>query len=444
MQPLRLLAFALLAVGFGTGCIAQTSSTTPKNVILFITDGCGPASFTMARDYLRHKGTAMELAIDSIQTGGIRTHASDSRVTDSAASATAYACGVKTYNGAIAVNDNRESVPTILEGAEAKGMATGLVATSRITHATPASFSAHVPQRSMEAEIAAQQIRQGIDVILGGGTRFYLDEEAGGRRTDSRNLVGDAVDYGYTAVLDRAGFDAATTTPLLGLFSASHMDYEIDRDPAEQPSLAEMTMKAITLLEGASDEGFFLMVEASRIDHAAHANDLGAHLHDILAFNDAIAQALAFAAEDGETLIVSTSDHETGGVTLGRNINGRGIYAWNPEVFDAIQGSYDRYRISGLDIDTFFGLSDLDETERASFDAATDSDRQGLTTEAISRRSLVAWTTNGHTGVDVGLYAYGPGSEHFIGNFDNTHVGLALAELMGLDFSTITPLDGTE
>ncbi|MEM6645577.1 MAG: alkaline phosphatase [Bacteroidota bacterium] len=437
-----LLIFTLVAV---TGCGAQSPSDTPKNVILFIADGCGPASFTMARDYLRYKGTATALALDSIQTGSVRTHASDSRVTDSAASATAYACGVKTYNGAIAVNDDLESIPTILEGAEAKGMVTGLVATSRITHATPASFSAHVPRRSMEAEIAAQQIRQGIEVLLGGGLNFYADEAGGGRRDDGRNIMNEAADLGYSVVTDRAGFDAADATPLLGLFSGSHMDYETDRDAAEQPSLAEMTIKAIELLNDESDEGFFLMVEASRIDHAGHANDLVAHLHDILAFNDAIAQALAFAADDGETLVVSTSDHETGGMTLGRNINGRGIYAWHPEAIENTQGSYDQFqRTEGADPAAYFGLTDLNEDELADIAAADGWDQHAVLGEIISRRSLVAWTTNGHTGVDVGLYAYGPGRDHFFGNVDNTHIGLALAKVMGLDLSTITPKDGME
>jgi len=445
MRNLRLSILLVFAWSVGIGCGRQSPSATPKNVILFVADGCGPASFTMARDYLRYKGTAMELALDSIQTGSVRTHASDSRVTDSAASATAYACGVKTYNGAIAVNDDLESIPTVLEGAEAKGMVTGLVATSRITHATPAAFSAHVPRRSMEAQIAAQQIRQGVEVLLGGGRNFYADEAAGGRRDDGRNIMDEAAGLGYTVVTDRNGFDAADATPLLGLFSGSHMDYEVDRDAAAQPTLAEMTIKAIELLRDASDEGFFLMVEASRIDHAGHANDLVAHLHDILAFNDAVAQALAFAAEDGETLVVSTSDHETGGMTLGRNINGRGIYAWHPEAIENTQGSYDQFqRTEGADPAVYFGLPDLKDTERADIAAATGWDQHAVLAEIISQRSLVAWTTNGHTGVDVGLYAYGPGRDHFFGNVDNTHIGLALAEVMNLDLSTITPKDAME
>ena len=134
---------------------------------------------------------------------------------------------------------------------------------------------------------------------------------------------------------DAAGLEQITEAPVLGLFSMSHMDYEIDRDPATQPSLAEMTQKAIDLVSG-DEDGYFLMIEASRIDHAGHDNDAAAHLHDILAFNEAVATALQHAEQNSNTLVVSVSDHETGGLTLGRS----GIYAWEPEALAKVQASH--------------------------------------------------------------------------------------------------------
>ncbi|NBC19184.1 MAG: alkaline phosphatase, partial [Bacteroidetes bacterium] len=288
--------------------VAEATAESPRNIILFIADGCGPASYTMARDYRRYKGLDAP-GLDQYQTGSIRTFASNSRVTDSAAGATAFSAGVKTYNGAIAVDTLKRPVATILEAAEQRGKSTGLVATSRITHATPATFSAHVADRGEEAIIAEQQLGQGIEVLLGGGRGWFRGRADDGWRDDGRNLMDEAASQGYTVVQTKAAFDDVMAPPLLGLFTDSHMAYEIDRDPADEPSLAEMTTKAIDLLDDDRD-GFFLMVEGSRIDHAGHGNDAAAHLHDILAFQDAVQAALRFADADGETLVVVTSDHE--------------------------------------------------------------------------------------------------------------------------------------
>ena len=443
-RTLSLLFVFLLFVGVRPAAAQPVTpeEASPKNVILFITDGTGPASLTLARDYLRYsEGTEM-LAVDSVEVGSIHTYASNSRVTDSAAGATAFAAGVKTYNGAIAVDTLQRPVATLLEAAEAEGMATGLVATSRITHATPAAFAAHVPNRGMEAEIAVQELARGIEVLLGGGADFFLPDTLGGRRTDGRNLMAEAEALGYNVVSDRAGFDALVRTPVLGLFTPSHMAYELDRDPAEEPSLAEMTAKAIDLLADDPD-GFFLMVEASRIDHAGHANDPAAHLHDVLAFNRAITVALDFAQEQGETLVVSTSDHETGGLSLGRD----GVYAWEPAVLArvtaSLEGMADRYRQEQMPpcemLETVASVT-CTEDEAAAFGGVL-NDPPALSTmllDVISARAGIGWTTSGHTAVDVPLYAFGPGQARFIGHHDNTAIGLVLADLLDFDLEVMT------
>lgn len=457
------LVLALWAVGpmvtaaqSGEATSAAATSDQPRNIILFIADGCGPASFTMARDYLRYKGMD-GLVLDGYQTGSIRTFASNSRVTDSAAGATAFSAGVKTYNGAIAVDTLKQPVATILEAAEQRGLSTGLVATSRITHATPAAFAAHVPSRSDEATIAEQQLGQGIEVLLGGGRGWFQGREQDGWRDDGQDLMDMAATQGYTVVQTKTAFDDVTAPPVLGLFTDSHMAYEIDRDPAAEPSIAEMTAKAIDLLDDDPD-GFFLMVEGSRIDHAGHGNDAAAHLHDILAYDEAVEAALAFAEANGETLVISTADHETGGLTLGAKVNGESLYTWKPEVVDQVQASHgellrEMHRrliaSGGTPADTVATstevLSDLigftpDADDVARLVEVLHEDRQAadVLADVIAERAVIGWTTNGHTAVDVNLYAYGPGREAFVGHYDNTHIGKTLAELWDMDLDALS------
>lgn len=461
--PLLLLAASVPAAAQP----AEDEAERPKNVILFVADGAGPASFTMARDFLRDQHGVESLALDSALVGAIRTFSTSSRVTDSAASATAFSAGVKTYNGAIAVDDEKRPVATVLEAAEKEGMATGLVATSRLTHATPAAFAAHVPNRSMEDEIADQMLKQGIEVLMGGGRRHFLPEEGEapvaeqapdaehGRRKDGRNLMQEAKGEGYAVARTRDELMQAEATPLLGLFEKSHMAYALDRDAAQEPSLAEMTVKAIELLQD-DEDGFFLMVEASRIDHAGHDNDAAAHLGDLLAYDEAAAAALEFARENGQTLVVATSDHETGGLSLGRDVDGDGVYAWKPEVLARVKASHGPLVAAiekhPLRADSVFraltGIEALSEGEQAMLQRAVAQTDSGAVVDAgamrdaaseiIARHAIVGWTTGGHTAVDVNVYAYGPGAGRFQGNRDNTHIGQALAQLLGFDLDALT------
>jgi alkaline phosphatase len=442
---MKRLILLLLVAGFALPLHAQPEER-PKNLILMIADGCGPASITMARDYARAVLGRKALALDAIQVGAVRTASASSRVTDSAAGATAYACGIKTYNGAIAVDTTGQPVATLLEAAKARDMAVGLVATSRITHATPAAFAAHVPQRAMESDIAVQMLDQGIEVLLGGGWQYFLPLSEGGRRQDGRNLLREAEQQGYQIVRNRAALRQSLRLPVLGLFAADHLPYEIDRDTTQIPSLAEMTRVAIELLRN-NPNGFFLMVEGSRIDHTGHANDAAAHVRDVLAYDEAVAVALNFARQDGQTLVVSVSDHETGGLSLGRNVDGQGIYAWHPEVLARVRASYERLIPALQEAEnpeaTLYALTGIDSltaTERT-FLAQAGRDPAALQvvlTELIGRRAVVGWTSNGHTAVDVNLYAYGPGSALLVGNIENDELGRRLAALMGFDLRALT------
>ena len=403
----------------------------PRNVVFMIADGFGPASSTMGAGA---KGAP--LAFDSLLVGVVETSATDSRVTDSAAGATAYACGIKTYNGAIGVDTTGAPCRTVLEAASEAGYATGLVATSRITHATPAAFAAHVESRADEKEIALQLGTSGVDLLFGGGLAMF-----DGNPADGDDLLATMAASGWQTARTRAGYDALGGLPAVAVLSPSHLAYEIDRDETDQPSLAEMATKALDLLAAspeAQSRGFFVMIEGSRIDHAGHANDPAAHLGDILAYDRAVAAVLGWAARDGQTLVVSTADHETGGMTLGRD----GIYAWDPAPLVAATASLERMaeRVTGGEpavevITDGLGRGPLadDVAEAVSGGASTDPAALALLVRDLeSEPAGVSWTTSGHTAVDVGLYAFGPGARLFHGRMGNDAVGRALFEVMGL------------
>ena len=271
-------------------------------------------------------------------------------------------------------------------------------------------------------DIASQLMESGVELLVGGGRATFVAEEHGGDREDGRNLMAEARDRNWTVVTEKEEFLSASSTPALALFTDSHMAYEIDRDEMLEPSIAEMTLKALELLSNSEDgreNGFFLMIEGSRIDHAGHGNDPAGHLHDILAYDEAVAAVLAYARRDGNTLVISTADHETGGMSLGRD----GVYEWNPEYLMSVRGSFssmgDRVMAgeSLLDVVEETVADDLTEEEASELELAfaeMNTDRLGeLVRDIVSTRAGIGWTTTGHTAVDVGLYSFGPGSELF-------------------------------
>ncbi len=415
--------FAVFACLVALPAGAQPDTAHPRNLVVMIADGFGPASATMAR-------AVRPLALDAILSGSVETSATDSRVTDSAAGATAYACGIKTYNGAIGVDSTGAPCRTLLEAARDLGMATGLVTTTRITHATPASFAAHVPSRADEDEIAVQMAAAGVDLMVGGGARWFYPAVIGGGRTDALDLLETARRAGVAVATSRAEWDALERLPALALLAPDHLAYEIDRDQTDEPSLAEIARRALALLDAhAGEDGFVLMIEGGRIDHAGHGNDAPAHLRDVLAYDDAVAAVVAWAEADGATLVVSTADHETGGLTLGAN----GVYAWDPAPLVAATESAERLAARRAPTDA--------HVARALGDAAPDSAYAACVpgpacVDAFRRtataRAGLGWTTGGHTAVDVGLYAFGPGAGAFLGGMTNDAVGRTLFRLMGL------------
>ncbi len=284
---------------------------TPTRVILFIGDGVGVAYWTAALF------AADALSVQQLPVVGLVDTRSTSYITDSAAGATAYATGVRTYNGAIGVGPDSLPRKTVLEIARERGLATGLVATSSITHATPAAFAAHVANRAEEFEIASQIARQDITVLLGGGKRFFDPAQ----RPDRRDLLGQMLrSYIYVTSSDSL-LPVANRGParLLGLFAEEGMPKAMGRSP----SLAEMTLAALAVLTR-DPEGFFLMVEGSQPDWRGHENaPIQEVIDEMLDFDRAIAAGIEYQRGRPETLIVVVADHETGGLAIQSNSTGK-------------------------------------------------------------------------------------------------------------------------
>ncbi|MHB0998345.1 MAG: alkaline phosphatase [Armatimonadota bacterium] len=353
-----LIAFVLMLL-----TTAAYAEKAPKNIILMIGDGMGVAQVTLARLSMLESGS--KLNMESMPHSAlVKNQPADAMITDSAAAASALATGFKTNNGMISTLPDGTQVATILEAAEKIGKSTGLVTTTTITHATPAGFGSHVGSRGDEAEIAPQFLANKIEVLMGGGRGYFIPKsDKGSLRADERDLISEAAAAGYGIALTRDAMLKTKSGKLVGLFQMGALTTN-----APEPSLAEMTDKAIDLLS-ADEDGFFLMVEGGQIDWSCHSNDAPGAIKQTADFDKAIGEALDFAREKGNTLVVVTADHETGGLCI--------VY---PE------------KDSGLKYATKF-------------------------------------TTTGHTACNIPLFAEGPGSKIFDGVMDNTDLPKKIAKL---------------
>lgn len=434
---------------------------SPKYIFYFIGDGMGAAQRQITEEY--KKGVMKKdgkLLMNSLPFAAITTtYSADTLITDSAAAGTALATGYKTNNGVIAKTPKGKDLKTLLEMAQDQGKATGLVTTTRITHATPAVFASHNMDRDDENGIAEDYVESNVDYFAGGGYRHFAGKDSGlsSKRKDNRDLIKEFQDKGYKTFTGKeSGKDFRNWSPKAGekVFAAlesSHMPYEIDRNKKTTPSLKEMTDKGIALLQNDKD-GFFMMVEGGRIDHASHANDVMGTIYDTIAFDDAIKSAYNFYQKHPQdTLIVVAADHETGGMGLGFGANYflklDELKNVKVSVEDVLQKAYTGNR------DEFFkyinknmGLKNLTDAEKAAITKAMDlqdssknaSDLFGgyspvaiAVTHIISERSGMMWTSYAHTAVQVPLAAVGKDAQNFIGFKDNTDVAKLIAKSMG-------------
>ncbi|OLS35650.1 alkaline phosphatase [Alkalihalophilus pseudofirmus] len=407
------------------------SNAKVENVIFMIPDGY---SASYATNYRIYKGE--DTVLDSMLVGMMKTNSADNWVTDSAAAGTAMATGSKTNNGMVSVSPEGEILETVLEAASDAGKSTGLVATSTITHATPAVFGSHVESRGSEADIALQLIND-VDVMLGGGKSNFLPKEENGNQAE-RNLVEEAKSNGYQFVETKEELLAMNgkQDKVLGLFADGGMAPELDRDHTEEPSLADMTTAALHSLSN-NKKGFFLMVEGSQIDWAGHAHDAAWAMKDSEAFEMAVEEALEFAKKDGKTLVVVAGDHDTGGMSVG----GYDEYLSKVDILRDVEATGDfmarelnEDRSNARDIVSQYANIELTEDEEARIQSAAVNQTAMTINQIISERAYVGWTSKAHTGVDVPLYAYGPQSDLFNGLLDNTDLPNRIAEAMKLEF----------
>lgn len=281
----------------------SSRAPTVRNLIFLVSDGMSTGTLTLAdlmvreRDGIPSRWCDM-FAMDGARRSVVRTDSANSMVTDSAAASTAWGIGERVNNGAIGFTPDRRMPEPILHRAKRAGKATGLVTTATLSHATPAGWACNVPTgRGDEANIARQMIERQYDLLLGGGRKFYTDETLAGDADAAKVFTREEL---LAVPSDREG-------RLVGVFSDSHMSYELDRGDNE-PHLAEMARVAIDRLSRHAD-GFVLQIEGGRIDHAAHANDAGSLVHDQIAFDRALGVALDFAAGRDDTLVITTTDH---------------------------------------------------------------------------------------------------------------------------------------
>ncbi|MFM2563514.1 alkaline phosphatase [Bacillus sp. GX] len=427
----------------------------PKNVIIMVMDGTSSSATTLARLF---KGKP--LVLDEMVTGGVRTYSAESAITDSAPAATALATGNKSNSGYVGVlpsivsspdvkpikeEDKLRPVANVLEGAKRTGRAAGIVATAEIQHATPAGFSAHHVNRKRFDVIAEQQVYQNIDVVLGGGKAALLPL----KRKDGEDLVKVIQEKGYDFVETKDALLNAKSKKIWGSFSHNALAFDMDREATnpEQPTLSQMTEKAIQTLSKDKD-GFFLFVEGSKPDGAAHVNDPIGMISDVLAFDEAVAKALQFAKNDGNTLLIALTDHGNSGISIG-NMNTTKGYNTTPistyidplkkakMTLEGVTQKINNDLSNIVEVAALYGLNNLSEVEKEKLKGAQKkSDMGPILTTLLANRANIGFTTGGHTGEDVFLYSYGPQKPY--GLLQNTDIAKTMAKAMGFNLEEVT------
>lgn len=452
-----LVSTALLAA---LGGAAQAQASDAKNVILFIGDGMGPTVLTATRLYKVGEEGNLEI-MKLARSARIKTFSNDAQTTDSAPSMAAYTTGVKMNNEVIAMSsdtkavapgkdvngnkginnctsDNGKPVPTILELAKAAGKSVGAVTTTELTHATPAATYSHICHRDAAYAIAEQAVPggagfntalgDGVDVLMGGGANHwtpYNSTSNKGGRADGRDLTAELTAQGYHYVTTKEELSGVNSGKVLGLFSAkSHLDYELDRvakgAASTQPSLSEMTAKAIDLLSQNS-QGYFLMVEGGRIDHALHGTNAKRSLTDAVALDEAVKTALG-KVDLKDTLIVVTADHD-------HTMTINGYSAKGNKVLDLVKNG-DSSTQNDVDGKPFTTLVFGNGPNRADVRPTLTSDQ--VMADDYLQETGVKLGSETHGGGDVMLFADGAGSSRFKGTLDNTKVFGKLKEALGL------------
>ena len=463
MKIKSMLAASAIAFAFAA------SAANPRNIILFIGDGMSTPQRMTADEFARKTGRP-ELVMNRLPyQATTRTCSASSLVTDSAAAATAIACGEKTYNGAVGVNAGTNRIYSSATAAKAAGKKVGIVTTVTINHATPAGFYGHRKSRGEGYGLGLDLLASGFDYFAGGGLDGHDNKKHPEYKGDVYALAKDA---GYAVIRkDSAAFKALKPGAGKVWYVASEgsMPFSIDAGEwADVPTLAELTAKGIELLE--NEKGFFMMVEGGKVDWAGHANDPATNLREVLALDDAVRVALEYQKTHPDTLVVTTGDHETGGMSMGFAGTGYAFYMDrlanqkcssdqigeyctknHPATFDDLKPFLAEnfgFDFSGKDSKNPMALSKAELKELAdafahdlkmakkgkkddeAYDAKKISRLPTAVKNIFSHKCGIGWSSGAHTALPVLTTAGGPGSERFCGFIDNTDISKILKELV--------------
>lgn len=474
-----LFCFSTLRALDLTDSAGKAQRQVKRNLVFMVSDGMGPASLVMTRNFLQHRDGLSPYAtmhLDEQFIGNSRTWSDSSLVTDSAAGATAFSCILKTYNGAVGVDSNGVPCGTVLEAAKRAGYMTGLVVTTRVTDATPASFAAHATFRSQEDYIAEQLVGLShplgrvVDLIIGGGRCHFVGKENGGCRADNRNLLEEAAKMDWTyydsyEALATAEMQGNVSLPILNLLEEQDIAFQLDRAHEDYglPQLVDLALQILSRETRNSPKGFFLLVEGSRIDHAGHDNDPAAQVREVEGYDTAFHKAVDFAKKCcTQTVVVSTSDHETGGLSVARQITkSYPDYLWKPEVLKRVKHSAaylgqklakfgsEKHRSKrklikyieeeilgpgGLDIEDIYP----NETSRV---LRHWRNAKIVLANIVSKRAQIGWATQGHSAVEVNVYGYARDPQildQLRGGNENINIGRFLGTYLGVNASSLT------
>ena len=448
------LLWTPVIAGCGALPVQRARSSKARNVIFLVADGMNTGTWSIADYYMQHLGQGQSEWVKLYQQQAVtrslmETCSADSRVTDSAAAASAWSTGIRINNGAINIGTDGTVLAPIHEKVQRSGRSTGLVTTTRVTHATPAAFAANVVSRGAEDTIASQYLDRGVDVLLGGGEKHF----SAATRADHADLKLAYQNAGYQLLESRdqlLNSVEGASSRLLGLFWPSHLPYTIDRDAnpdiaSQVPTLQEMMRRALSTLER-NRNGFLLQVEGGRVDHGGHANDVGAIVHDQIAFDECIAVARAYCQENPDTLVIVTTDHGCGGCQL----NGVGAGYKNTDAtffpgIDAIGASYEHLQsaLPSMEQEAYAALVEqrlqivIDEKRYQQLQV--ERAKGGYAVANLIKkwhgsfaRTGVNWTSGNHTGEFVELCAWGPGSDSVEPWLPNTDLHEVMEQALGL------------
>lgn len=327
-----------------------------KNIILMIVDG-----MSLTHVYTTWVANKGKLWLDNAPVTGLhRTYAADRLITDSGAGGTAMACGQKTNYHMVGTDVNGNPLPSILDFAKEENLSTGIVVTCRLTDATPADFACNNPDRDLAYEIAADYTESGVDFIFGGGSKYFEN------RPDNRNIFNEMSRLGYSTPRNKDDLENISSGKVFAVLDSLDLPVPAKRGDI----LEEASMKAVDLLSQ-NDNGFFLMIEGSQIDDYGHFNDIDLLMQEMADFDKTIGKVMEWAAKDGETLVVITADHQTGGLTL-------------------LDGNIEKGEVT------------------------------------------VNFSSGGHTGIMVPVYAFGPGADEFTGMYENYELFHKMKKLLNL------------